>query len=194
MSYAANKVTFGFKNVHVAFRKGDEWDTPVALPGGIGISMDPQGSDNNMYADDGVYYTTSSNAGYTGSLEMADFENDTIKSTYAKMLGWEIDDNGAIIEITDGVPEPFALMYEVTGDQKKRRAVFYNCTVSRPSVSDTTKTDSSDPATRTVNLTAVNQDFDGKMVARAVIEPSEENQGVYDTFYTSVYTPNKAVA
>ena len=57
-------------------------------------------------------------------------------------LGWEIDDNGMIIEVADGKQKPFALLYEVKGDQNKKRYIYYNCMSSKPTEEHSTETES----------------------------------------------------
>ena len=59
--------------------------TPVAIPGAVNLSLDPEGDTEPFYADDMVYYTTVANNGYSGDLEIAlipeSFRKDILKET-----------------------------------------------------------------------------------------------------------------
>lgn len=186
---ADNKVRFGLSNVAIALMKDDNtYETPVKIPGAVSLSVSPEGDSDVFYADNTAYYTVATNAGYTGDLEGAIFPDD-IK---AKILGWEIDNNNALVEVTDAVAKPFALLFEVNGDQKKRRSVFYSCTASRPEEENSTTEDSTSVTTETLSLTMVSRDFSDKKVTKLSIEPNDTNKEAYDGFYTKVLEPDFA--
>ena len=189
---ADNKVRFGLDNVAIALLKDDEsgYETPVKIPGAVNLSTSPEGDNEVFYADNGPYYTIATNAGYTGDLEIALIPDD-IK---AKILGWSIDNNGALVEVADAVAKPFALLFEVNGDQKKRRNVFYSCTASRPEEENATTEDTATPTTETLSITMIPREINDKKVTKLSIELSETNKAVYDAFYTSVLEPSFAEA
>lgn len=189
---ASNKVKFGLDNVAIAMLKDDEsgYETPVSIPGAVKLTTSPEGDNEVFYADNGPYYTIATNAGYTGDLEMALIPDD-IK---AKILGWEIDQNGALVEVADAVAQPFALLYEINGDKQKRRNVFYSCTVSRPEEENSTTEDSASPATETLSITMIPREINDKKVTKLSIEPTEKNKEVYNSFYTAVLEPVFAAA
>ena len=183
---ADNKVKFGLKNVHIAYAAQSGWDTPIAIPGAVNLTLDAAGNQSDFYADDSKYYSQFKNDGYTGTLEMAIFP-DEVK---AVLLGWYSDEDG-IVEDADGVVKKFALMYEVNGDQQKRRFVDYECEISRPSVNAATTEDSNDPQTDTVNLTVVPHyfaDLQKNIVSKSVKEDSD----AYSSFFSAVLVPKAA--
>ena len=64
------------KQCHYAKATFDEdgnvtYAKPVRLPGAVSLSLDPEGENENFYADDIVYYVLNNNAGYEGDLELA---------------------------------------------------------------------------------------------------------------------------
>lgn len=183
-----NKVKFGLSNVHIA--KITEQDgeitygTPFAMPGAVSLTADPEGDTTPFYADNIKYYIAVANNGYTGDLEIAM----TPEEFLTQILGQEKDTNGALFESSDDVNARFALMGEIEGDAKKRRFVYYDCTATRPSAEMNTIEESKEPQTDTISITMAARSSDN--VIKAVIEPSTENQDVYDTFFTKVYEKN----
>ena len=183
-----NKVKFGLSNVHIA--KITETDgaitygTPFAMPGAVSLTAEPEGETTPFYADNIKYYIAVANNGYTGDLEIAM----TPKEFLTQILGQEEDTNGAIFESADDVNARFALMGEIDGDVKKRRFIYYDCTATRPSAEMNTVEESKEPQTDTISITMAPRSSD--KVIKAVIEPNETNQNVYDTFFTKVYEKN----
>lgn len=183
-----NKVKFGLSNVHIA--KITETDgeitygTPFAMPGAKSLTADPEGDTTKYYADNIVYYIATSNQGYAGDLEITMI----VKQFFTEILGQEEDTNGALFESADDVNARFALMGEIEGDAKKRRFVYFDCTATRPSAEMTTIEESKDPQTDTVSITMSPRSTDKAI--KAVIEPNETNQDVYDTFFDKVYEKN----
>ena len=83
-----NKVKFNICNVHYALLTLEtdgvvSFGTPVAMPGAVSLSLDPNGEPSNFYADGYAYYTVSNNMGYEGDLELAmvpeSFRTDVLK-------------------------------------------------------------------------------------------------------------------
>ena len=183
-----NKVKFGLSNVHVAKITEEDgeitYGTPFAVPGAVGLTAEPEGDTTPFYADNIKYFIAVANNGYTGDLEIAM----TPKEFLTQILGQLEDTNGALIESANDVNARFALMGEIEGDIKKRRFVYYDCTAARPSAEMNTVEESKEPQTDTISITMAARSSDN--VIKAVIEPSEENKAVYDTFFTKVYEKN----
>ena len=183
-----NKVKFGLSNVHIA--KITETDgaitygTPFAMPGAVSLTADPEGDTTPFYADNIQYYVAVSNNGYTGELELAM----AVKEFLTQILGQQEDTNGALFESSDDVNARFALMGEIEGDVKKRRFVYYDCTATRPSSEMNTIEDTKEPQTDTIEITMSPRATDH--VIKAVIEPNDTNEDVYNTFFTKVYEKN----
>ena len=185
MPDTSNKVKFGLSNVHIA--KITETDgaitygTPFAMPGAVSLTAEPEGETTPFYADNIQYYVAVSNNGYTGDLEIAM----TPQEFLTTILGQTVDTNGAVFESSDDTNARFALMGEIEGDAKKRRFVYYDCTATRPSAEMNTIEDTKEPQTDTISITMTPRSSDH--VIKAVIEPSETNQDIYDEFFNEVY-------
>ena len=180
-----NKVKFGLSNVHIAkiteTNGAITYGTPFAMPGAVSLNADPEGDTTPFYADNIKYYIATSNQGYTGDLEIAMTPDEFL----TQILGQIADTNGALFESADDVNARFALMGEIDGDAKKRRFVYFDCTATRPSSEANTNEESKEPQTDTISITMSPRTTDKAI--KAVIEPTEENQAVYNTFFTKVY-------
>lgn len=182
-----NKVRFGLSNVHVAFHDGaGGFEAPIHIPGAVNLSTTPEGDQSVFYADNAPYYVSNSNNGYTVELEMALVPDAVV----AKMQGWEVDSNGALVENADAEPTPFALLFEVSGDKRARRNVFYSVTADRPEESHATVNESKDVTTQTISATVVAFDVSGRPRVKLALEQTEANKAVYDAFYDAVVLPD----
>lgn len=186
-----NKVRFGLAEVAIAMKEGPEKYGKIhRIPGAVKLTTDPDGDSEKFYADDGIYYNIVTDNGYTGESEFA-LIPDEIK---IMIFQWLKDKNGALVEIADAVPQPFALLFRVKGDKRKRYNIFYDVTASRPKSEDKTTEDKSSPTTETMSLTMIPTEISGKKVTKLSIEPTEANQSVIDSWYTQVYLPDFSTA
>ena len=193
MSSSDNKIKFGLSNVHYAIATiandgTASFATPVAIPGGVSLSMDPQGDDDPFYADNIEYWTGNRNTGYEGDLEIALVP----ESFETAVLGSVVDDNNVIIEDADAEAVHFALLFQFEGDKNATRHVLYNCTAKRPPVAGNTKEDTTKPETQTLNLksAAIYNAKLEKNIVKARTKPST-TASVYDDWYTTVYQPEE---
>lgn len=180
----ANKVKFGFKNCYYATITESDgsitYGTPVQLKGAVSMSLTPSGDTTEFYADDSLYFSDVNNNGYEGTLELALVPDDF----KIACLGATKDTNDVLIEDADVVNSPFALLCEFTGDQKERKFVFYNCMASRPDLASSTKGESIEVQTETLNLT-IRPNANGIVKA----ETSETTSTpTLEGWYSAVYT------
>ena len=179
-----NKVKFGLKSVYAALLIEDEdgsisWDTPFPIPGAVSLSLDPEGETSPFYADDIIYYQSTSNSGYSGDLEVALIPDEFRE----KILKEEKGTDGVYVENANVEPAEFALMFEFNGDKKATRHVLYRCSCTRPNVSGQTVEDTKEPTTDTMTITAMPL-ADGRVKAKTSPDTTDE---VYNSWYTAVY-------
>lgn len=184
-----NKVKFGLSEVHIApiteiSSSGYTYGEIFTIPGAVSITLDRAGDETDFYADNIKYFNESANQGYTGSLEMA-LLNDDFRT---KILNEIRDTNGALIEDATKGTNQFALGFQIDGDKANRRFWYYNVTATRPSNNSNTIEASKEPQTETVDITAAPRASD-KLV-RAVLEKSDDNTAVYNSFFSTVYESN----
>lgn len=184
-----NTVKFGLKGCYYA--KGTlatngsmTYGTPVALPGAVSLSLEAQGENTPFYADDIIYYMGNSSSGYSGDLELAKIPDSFKKD----ILGYAEDANGILYEPASPAVEHFALIFQFSGDKHNTKHVMYNCTASRPAVASSTKTESTEPQTESVTITASSVFVSAlnKDVVKASVTPTEST--AYNAWETSVYS------
>ena len=183
-----NKVVFGLKNAHYSviteLEDGSHtYGTPVKLFGSTEITLEPKGEQADFYADDVLFYTTTSNQGYTTTLSVANIS----REFRIDVLGEVLEGTDAVLtENTNARPEKIAFMFEFDGDQKAVRHVLYYCTVARPSLTSATKTETSEPTTQELTLVAAPRPADG-IVKRSTT--ADTPAPIYDGWYLTVYEP-----
>lgn len=148
---ANSKVKYGLHNLHYAVKNDSGYAAPVAIPGAVSISMEPQGEMTKFYADNGVYWQASSNLGYEGDLEMAKFP----AAFLSAVLGMTSGTNGVVGEYDNVQPAEFALLFEFSGDADHTRYALYNCIATRPTISGETTNEQVEPTTETITISAV---------------------------------------
>lgn len=193
-----NKVHFGLKNVKYAVltetvdaKTGaitTTYGTPKAINGAVNLNLEAQGSQENFYADDGVYYVISNSNSYNGDLEVASIP----ASFYTDIFGDVVDDGGALVEVKDVVTKYFALLGETTGDVGGHAICLYKCSATRPAIGGATKQESTEVQTQTLSITAIPRadeiEIDG--VAQHVIQAScGKDDTAFANWFTAVHTP-----
>lgn len=183
-----NKVKFNLKNVHYAKLNIDSegvvtYEKPVAIPGGVELSLDAKGDTEEFYADGMVYYTSTANNGYEGDLEIAlvplSFETDILKNS--------LDDNKVSVENSNTESAEFALLFEFDGDVKSVRHVLYRCKATRPSVASKTNEDKKEVQTEKLSLKASPLSNGNVKTKTTAATPDE----TYNKWYEAVYIPVK---
>ena len=186
-----NKVKFNICNCHYALQTVSgsgtiSFETPVAMPGAVSLSLDPNGEPESFYADGIEYYVVANNMGYDGDLELAlipeSFRTDVLKE--------EADTNEVLVENAHSETAAFALLFEFDGDIRKIRHVLYNCSASRPKIAGKTNEEKREVQTETLTIKA-RPLADGHVKAKTGNRTSAET---YANWYKSVYLPEPKAA
>lgn len=153
---AENKVRFGLKNVYYSILtegSTNSFATPVAVQGAVSMTLDSNVATGSFYADNITYYKTFSNNGYTGTLEMALINDSMLKDVF----GMTLDNTSKILYEASGVePKPFALIFQVEGDQQEELNVLYRVVpTSKPAIGSQTVEETIDPVTQSFDFEAL---------------------------------------
>ena len=195
---ANNKVNFGLKNCHYAictetFNESTGWSTSYgtvkAWPGAVNMSLSAEGEDTDFYADDGVYYTGGTNAGYSGTFESAKVPEDVLEDVF----GQQRDNDGLLVEATDDVKKYIAFLFEVDGDSTGTRICLLRCALGRPGIDAETKTNSTEPKTTSVDikcLPRVDSDHYVKVTADGKTTATTSGAAKYEAFFDAVPVPS----
>ena len=181
-----NKVKFNICNVHYApLTYGEDgtpkFAAPVALPGAVSISLDPNGEPKIFYADGIEYYVINNNSGYDGDLELALIPEDFRTAVLCEMA----DSNNVLVEDANSATLPFALLFEFDGDIKKIRHVMYNCSAARPKIESKTTEEEKEEQTETLSL-KIRPLQSGYVKAKTGDKTAETT---YTDWYKTVYLP-----
>lgn len=188
-----NKIKYGLKNVYYAIATIDSngaatYGEPVAFPGAVSLSLDPQGDTTPFYADNIVYWTGISNTGYEGTLEVAR----VIDSFKTDVLGFIASEKNVLLEDAGAEAVHFALLFQFEGDKKATRHVMYNCTATRSSTSSSTKNETVEPGTESLDIRATSIYVAGVSGGKDIVK-AESVEGtdatVYSSWFTTVYVP-----
>lgn len=181
----ANKIKYGLSHVFYAVATEGAggaltYDTPVAIPGAVSMSLEGLGDTNNFFADNIIYYSSTADNGYQGDLEMALIPD----SFRVDVLGETLDTKGFHVERSSDKPAEFALLFQFEGDQAATRHCLYRCTASRPAVNGNTKEDSIEPQTESITITAMPRINDEVIKSRCPSTASD-----YATWFSAVVEP-----
>lgn len=181
----AEKVLFGLSNVYVAERTETEgvvtYGTPVHMPGGVSLSLDPQGDSAKFFADNTAFFATFANNGYDADMEVANVPA-FFKTGY---LGYIVDSAGKLVE-TNKTGKSFALLFQTETDDNAIKYVLYNCSASRPSKEFNTTEDTVDPQPQALSLTVGGDEMaDGSY---AYIAECHYGDSEYAGFFTTAPT------
>lgn len=184
-----NKIKYGIQDCYyavatIASDGSATYGTPVRLPGAVSLSLSAQGERSPFYADNVEYYTSISNAGYEGTLELAKIPEDFLTD----VLGYVKGGNDVLYEPLKAATVHFALLFQFEGDLAAKRHVMYNCTATRSDITGETKTETIEPQTETINLAATSV-YVTALTADVVKGSVNEGDSAYSTFFTAVTLP-----
>ena len=188
MATNSNKVQFGLSNCHYAIATEGtngaitfgEWKD---LPFAINLNRGENSNTSNQYADNKLIFTATAVASETLALEMSKISDDF----KIDVLGYKRATNGNLVKIVNGIKKKFALGFEVKGDVKKARHIFFLCEANSIDDGDpSTDTDSINFSNDTINMTAypitlASGDY-------AIKERVDEEDSNYATIFTNALT------
>jgi phi13 family phage major tail protein len=185
-----NQLKHGLMNMHIAFAADPvdgepAWETPVAIPGAVQLSVAPSGQAQTFYGDNGRWATFNAGGNVTGTLQLWNIPPDI----RARMLGDYIDSAGKYVE-TNEQGETFALLGQQEGTASNTRFVYYNCTAAKSEYTYDTDQDTPQAKQDTAAITATRQYFPSlDTAAMASYADSTGAPGAYAAFFSAVKPP-----
>jgi len=181
----ANKVEFGISQLHVGTYTIDDQNvatlgTPYHQAGAVSFSPEEQSEQNNVYADNIIYWSGYSGGSIEGDLEVAMFD-DAFKTQF---LGYATLTNGGLANVKNSVKPNVYIAFQVEGDAEARRVILYNCALGAITREYATIEESKEPATETLGVTCIGDNTTG--VTMAVLKPGDTG---YDTLFTAPTAP-----
>ena len=173
-----NKVEFGLSNVHAAIEKsGGGWEKPRHIPGAVLFTPAAEGEEYHFYADDGDYFSETSDNGYAGDLSIALLPDWFL----GEALGYQMLADGGIVELRNAPKKRFVLMFEGKGDKHKTRHVYINCSAGKP-----TEEFKTIEGTKEVRVQTIPLMVSGDLTTGAIKIKYNESDTGYSTVFTEV--------
>lgn len=181
----ANIVEFGLTNLYVAkatFSNGAvSYGTPQRIPGAVNLSVSSDSSNDNIfYADNIAYYRSAGNGGFSGTLELA-LLPEWFKTN---ILGQTKNTDEVLVEASGDTFSPFAMLYQVDGDEAETYRCFYYVEVSRPAENAQTIEDTRTPVTTTLDITVSPRPDTGDIKAMTTDDTAD---AIKEAWFTAVY-------
>jgi len=180
---ANNIVSFGLKNVvysEIFINNGEiTYGPPIRLKGAQELTADINGSNTPVYGDDYMLHNFNAYVGHTIQLKMTELDWDF----KFRILGYLAEPHNNWFEVANAEVRPFALGYEIDGDEKKRRIWYLFCTAKPTSLGTKSKTDSVEANSITLEITSYAiKDKKDREIIKMIANEGDLN---YDTFLTT---------
>lgn len=175
----------GLDDLHFSILTNDDstgvtYSTITPIPGAITVDMQPQSNTNTLYADNSPFAVATAFGGVTVSLEIAALPLEI----RAQLLGHEVKD-GLMFSKADDVAPYVALMFKSLKHNDSYRYVkLLKGKFNEPQETPTTKTDSPEFATPTIEGNFVSREYDKKWAYMA--DTDNTNFTGADTWFDSV--------
>lgn len=179
-----NKVEFGISQLHIGtFTETDgvvTLGTPYAQKGAVSVSVEPEGDSNNFYADNVIYFSGFSDNGFSGSIEVARFDDEFKK----QFLGYVQLTDGGLGMVKGAVRPNVYIIGQTEGDKESRRFIMYNATLGGIQREYNTLEEDKEPTTETIDITVTGDNLTGLTIVG--YKPGDAG---YNTLFTTPPVP-----
>lgn len=182
----ANKVEFGISNLYVGTYTEDgsgtvTLGTAYHQHGAVSFSPEESSERSVFYADNIEYYVTYTGGTFEGDLEVALFDDD-FKTQF---LGYIEKTDGGIGIVKNSTKPKVYIMFQVEGDDKARRVIFYNCTLGAITREYATIEETAEPTTETLSVSVSGCNANG--LSKVTYEQGATG---YDTLFSNPPVPS----
>lgn len=179
------KVEFGISNLYIGTYTDNNGTvtlgSPVAQKGAVSLSLEPDGDNNDFYADNVKYWSGFSDNGFSGELEVAKFDLDVKKAFFGYV---ETADGGFGPKKGSARPMVY-IMFQTEGDTQSRKVILYNVSLGQINREFSTIEESKEPVTETCDISVNGDNTTGLTLVSYI--PG-------DTGYASLFTTPPAPA
>ena len=181
----ANKVEFGISQLHVGTYTVDDDDnvtlgTPYHQKGAISFSPEEQSELNQLFADNGAYWSNYTGGSFEGDLEVALF-SDAFKT---KFMGYKKLTNGGLAIVKNTKKPAVYIAFQVEGDAESRRVIMYNCQLGGITREFSTTEENIEPITETCPVTVT-----GDLVSGVSMASYLPDDAGYDNLFSNPTAP-----
>lgn len=174
-----NKVEFGISNLYIGTYTDTNGTVTLGTQyhqkGAVNLSLEPDGDDNDFYADNVKYWSGFSDNGFTGEIEVAKFDLEAKK----QFFGY-VETTGGGFGAVKGASRPQVyVMFQTEGDAQARRVILYNVSLGQINREFATIEDSKEPATETCDITVTGDNGTGLTLVSYLPD---------DTGYSTLFT------
>ena len=153
----------GINNLHYAKLTDDNssgctYSTVTKIAGAITVDIQPSSNSNTLYADDAPFAVATALGEITVSIELADLP----LKVQADLLGHSISDGVMTASASDKAPYVAILFESAKHDGSTRYVKLLKGMFKEPQESPTTKTDSPEFVTSTIEGTFIAREYDQK--------------------------------
>ncbi len=156
-----NKVEFGISNLYIGTYTDTNGTVTLGTPyhqkGAVNLSLEPDGDDNDFYADNVKYWSGFSDNGFTGEIEVAKFDLEAKK----QFFGYVQTTGGGFGAVKGASRPQVYVMFQTEGDAQARRVILYNVSLGQINREFATIEDSKEPATETCDITVTGDNGTG---------------------------------
>lgn len=185
---AKNKVEFGISQLHVGTyavgaNNAVTLGTPYHQEGAVSFSPEESSERNVFHADNIEYWVGYSGGTIEGDITVAKFD-DEFKTEF---LGYRTLTNGGLANVKNATKPSVYIAFQVEGDAEARRVILYNCSLGAITRAYNTITETKEPDTEALGVTAVGDNATG--VTMAVLKPGDTG---YATLFSAPTAPEFA--
>ena len=165
------------------------YDDVVSLSGAISATVNPNASNDTLFADDGPYDVASTIGQISLELNLADISIEN----QAFLLGHTLDANKALVRNASDVPPFVAVGFKsLKSNGSYRYTWLYKGKFTVPEQSNQTKGDSINWSTPTISGSFVKRDFDNNWEVHIDDDTVGVSSGAIETFLEAPYIPGSS--
>lgn len=179
-----SEIHFGVENCYFSVLAAGEYNTPVAMPGAVAMSVKPDTEIVTTNVRTNSKTIVERPIGFADRCKNISLEVVSLPCEFlTQILNYEIDNNGVLIEKKQQ-KVVFALLYETRKNGKRVRHLMSECVCNKPEYDCTTLSNTTSVNTRKLNIVSYPNLVTGTY-GKAISE--NENETIFDDWFCKIY-------